>query len=395
MTDLPGWLKDAALQQFFAAAQKDGGELRAVGGCVRDFLMGRTVRDVDFATTLPPERITQVAQAQGWKVVPTGIAHGTVTVILPSSRPVEVTTLRRDVETDGRHARVEYTDDFEEDASRRDFTINALYMDAQGRISDFFGGRQDIKTQQLRFIGDADRRIEEDGLRILRYFRFLAQFGWKAEPAARAACKSHLAMLDGLSGERIAQEMKKLLAAPNPSYALEQMDKMDMPEHLATGSHWEVGKLKGLLQLEAKYNIKAHPLARLAVMLTSQGRAKFPMAIAERWKLSRADQDLLRYLCEPHEAPDEKLVKQWLCKQPSRDWVIWRVLFNAARAGDPLAGPLEVARTWPVPPFPVTAKDLLKLGMTEGPEVGARMRAMEKRWMESDYTLDKKELLEG
>ncbi len=386
---IPDWLSDDLLQQFFTAVRHAGGEARAVGGCVRDHLLGIKGGDVDLASTTPPEKMMELVEANGWKAKPTGIAHGTVTVIMPG-RVMEVTTLRRDVETDGRHAKVEYTDRFEEDAARRDFTINALYMDAGGKIYDFHDGKKDLKAQNLRFIGDAHARIGEDGLRILRYFRFLSQLGWKAEPNARAACKAHKAMLDDLSGERIQQEMKKCLGAARPAYACEQMDKIDLPEHL-TGSHWELGALKFLLQQELSQKTPTQPWLRLAVMLPDEGREMAAKHIAERWKLSRADSDLLQYLCTPFAALTAKDIKEWLRAAP-HDWVIWRVLFHAARARQEHTEELTLACTWQVPVFPIVAKDL---NMAEGPEIGKKMRTIEQRWVESDYTLSKEELLQG
>ncbi|MES2984467.1 MAG: CCA tRNA nucleotidyltransferase, partial [Pseudomonadota bacterium] len=220
MSELPEWLGEAALQQFFASTKAAGGEARAVGGCVRDFLIGREAGDVDVASTLPPEKTIDIAAQHGWKAVPTGIAHGTVTLVLPQ-RILEVTTLRRDVATDGRHATVAYTDNWQEDAARRDFTMNALYMDAAGEITDFFNGRTDITAQRVCFIGDAGTRIAEDGLRMLRYFRFLASHGKPpADEAALAAIAAHKHMLTDLSGERIAAEMRKLLTVENPAFAL-------------------------------------------------------------------------------------------------------------------------------------------------------------------------------
>lgn len=389
MSKRPAWLDEKGLQQLFAAIAAAGGEAQAVGGCVRDFLLGKGGSDVDVASTLDPETLMQLADGK-WKAVPTGIEHGTITVVLPE-RVVEVTTLRKDVETDGRHAKVEYTDNFEEDAARRDFTINALYMDAHGEISDFFGGEADLAAKYLHFIGDADARIEEDALRILRYFRFLATLGWSVDSGAKSACKTHLAMLDDLSGERIQQEMKKLLAAKSPAHALEQMDKIDVPEHL-TGGHWELGALKFLLEQEAQHGLSTSPFLRLAVMLPGKGRAEMAAQVCDRWKLSRADRDLLKYLCADHGVPDAAEVKMLLLKY-DRDWVIWRVLFHAARSKQDLGAVLKVAREWQVPTFPVTAKDLLKAGMQEGPELGKKLKAIEQRWAKSDYTLTKKELL--
>ena len=216
MTTMPDWLMEKPLQQFFAATRAMGGEARAVGGAVRDGVLGVEAYDVDIASTLLPEQTMQLAADQGWKAIPTGIAHGTVTLVL-GERIVEVTTLRRDVKTDGRHAVVAFTDRFEEDAARRDFTFNALYQDSAGALYDYFGGIADLATQTVRFIGDAATRIQEDGLRILRFFRFLATHGKPpADADALAAIGTHKAMIANLSGERIATEMRKITGRRQP-----------------------------------------------------------------------------------------------------------------------------------------------------------------------------------
>ena len=213
----PPWLSEVPLQQLFAATRAAGGEARAVGGAVRDWLMGMESADVDVASTLAPEQTIDIAAQNGWKAIPTGIEHGTVTLVLPS-RVVEVTTLRRDVTTDGRRATVAFTEDWREDASRRDFTINAMSMDADGTVFDFFDGKNDITQNRVVFIGDAGQRITEDALRVLRFFRFLATHGKPpADAEALASIAAQKSMVESLSGERIANEMRKLLAADAPA----------------------------------------------------------------------------------------------------------------------------------------------------------------------------------
>lgn len=210
------WLKDPAVQKVVQAIKAAGGEARFVGGCVRDAILGRKLGDFDLATTLRPEAVQAACEKAGCKVVPTGIKHGTVTVIA-DHQVFEVTTLRRDVATDGRWAEVEYTNDWQQDAARRDFTMNALFCDADGNVTDFFGGIDDLKAGLVRFVGEPEQRIKEDVLRILRFFRFFAHYG-KGEPDASglAACKALVSLLPALSVERVRTELLKLLQADNP-----------------------------------------------------------------------------------------------------------------------------------------------------------------------------------
>lgn len=394
MSSTPTWLHEPALQQLFAAAEARGGEIRAVGGCVRDFLLGIAGGDIDLASTLHPEIVMQMAEEQGWKAVPTGLAHGTVTVVLPG-RAVEITTLRRDVSTDGRHAQIAFTTHFEEDAARRDFTMNALYMDRYGIIDDFYDGAADIAAQQVRFIGDAHARIREDGLRILRYFRFLATHGKPpAEVEALAACTHHKFMLEKLSGERIQQEMKKLLGAVDPSYALAQMALMAFGEALTT-MPWKNGLLQRLLQLEAQHKLAPSPWVRLLVLVPAEQRINVAAYVCTRWRLSRADTQVLEFLTAPPPLPNDAAIKEAL-RHYKRDWIMDALLLNAVDDETlSLNRLLPVARSFETPVCPVTARDLLARGMREGPELGALLRSLERRWIDSDYRLSAQELLNG
>lgn len=388
----PLWLDEPALQQLFTAIEAAGGEARAVGGVVRDHLLGRSGGDIDLTSSLVPERVMEIATQHGWKAVPTGIAHGTVTLVLPN-RVVEVTTLRRDVATDGRHATVAYTDNFEEDAARRDFTINAMSMDRYGQLYDYFGGQEDLAAGQIRFIGDAHKRILEDGLRILRFFRFLATHGTPpADHAAIQACGSHKTMLDRLSGERVQQEMKKLLAAPNPSYALAQMSLLAFGEALCQQA-WQLSMLQPLLQREAQYKQPLSPWSRLLVMVPVAQRIAVAQYISVRWRLSRADMQLLEFLTAPPALANDAEVKEAL-RHYKRDWVLASMLLQSLDdARLPYAKLLPIARSFDPPIFPVSAKDLLARGMKEGPELGALLRSLELRWADSGYRLKREELL--
>lgn len=386
------FLNEAGLQQLFTAAEARGGEARAVGGCVRDYLLGIKGSDVDVACSLPPETVMHIAESKGWKAIPTGLAHGTVTLLLPE-RTVEVTTLRRDVKTDGRHAEVAYTDNFQEDAARRDFTMNALYMDFRGVISDFFGGEDDLRAQRVRFIGQAGDRIREDGLRILRFFRFLATHGKApADEAALRACASQHKLLDKLSGERIQQEMKKLLSAAAPNYALAQMSMMAMGETLS-GVAWHVPQLTALLQHEAQQKVPGHAWVRLLSMVPPEQRMRMAAFVCTRWKLSRADTQWLEFLTAPEPMASGAHVKEAL-RHYKREWVEQALLLQALDEPSlPLSTLLSVARMFEPVPFPVNARDLMVYGFKEGPELGAKLRELEKHWAESDYRLKKGDLL--
>lgn len=387
------FLNEAGLQQLFSAVEERGGEARAVGGCVRDYLLGlKNKSDVDVACTLPPEQVMHIAESKGWKAIPTGLAHGTVTLVLPE-RTVEVTTLRRDVKTDGRHAEIVYTDKFEEDAARRDFTFNALYMDFRGVISDFFAGEEDLRAMRVRFIGNAGDRIREDGLRILRFFRFLATHGQPpADEQAIRACASQHKMLERLSGERIQQEMKKLLGAVDPSYALAQMSMMAMGEAL-TGSRWDVPMLQQLLQKEAQQKVPGHAWVRLLALAPSDQRMNVAAHVCNRWRLSRADTQWLEFLTAPPPLETQPQVKEAL-RHFKREWVEQALLLLSLDQPDlPLGTLLAVARMFEPPAFPVNARDLMVYGIPEGPELGVKLRELEQQWVQSDYRLKKGDLL--
>ncbi len=386
------FLNEAGLQQLFTAVEERGGEARAVGGCVRDYLLGIKGGDVDVACSLPPETVMHIAEGKGWKAIPTGLAHGTVTLVLPE-RIVEVTTLRRDVKTDGRHAQIAYTDSFEEDAARRDFTMNALYMDFRGVITDYFGGEEDARARRVRFIGNAGDRIREDGLRILRFFRFLATHGQApADEIALRACASQHKMLDRLSGERIAQEMKKLLSAAEPTYALAQMSMMAMGEVLS-GAPWHVPHLQQLLQQEVQQKVPGHAWVRLLAMVAAEQRMRVAAFICTRWKLSRADTQWLEFLTAPEPMSTQAQVKEAL-RHYKREWVEQALLLQSLDDAQlPLSSLLSVSRMFEPPVFPVNARDLMVYDFKEGPELGAKLRELERHWVESDYRLKKGDLL--
>lgn len=389
MGKMPTWLDEKPLQQLFAATRAAGGEARAIGGSVRDFLMGIEGGDVDLASTLPPEKTIAIAAQHGWKSVPTGIDHGTVTLVLPT-RAVEVTTLRRDVSTDGRRATIAYTDNWQEDAARRDFTFNALYMDAQGALTDFFGGREDLTAQRVRFIGDAGERIAEDGLRILRYFRFLATHGKPpADGEALAAIAAHKAMIEKLSGERIANEMRKFLASDSPSYSLRMLAEAGVAPHIF-GCAIDASRMIRLQLLESQAGYQCSVWARAWLL----GAA--PEHLITRWKLARHEAQQLRFLSAqtPFDAGAPKHHHTRLLRlHGTPAYLDWLLTQAAQTPGIDITPWVALAQHFHPPVFPVTANDLIARGMAEGKALGDRLRALEEQWEASDYALTKEELL--
>ena len=280
------WLKDADLQRLLSALNAGGEEARIAGGAVRNALLGEAVADVDIATTTPPEETIRRAEAAGFKTIPTGIDHGTITVIA-GRRPFEVTTLRADVETDGRRAKVIFGRDWKADAERRDFTINALYAEADGTVVDLVGGLADLESRMLRFIGDAEARIREDYLRILRFFRFFAWYG-SGRPDAEGlkACARLKDGLDQLSAERVWSELKKLLAAPDPSRALLWMRQTGvLSQVLPESEKWGIDAIHGLMAAERDLGWAADAMLRLEAIVPPD--AKRMQVLAERLRLSQ------------------------------------------------------------------------------------------------------------
>ncbi len=379
------WLRAPSLKRIFAVIREAGGEARVAGGAVRDALLGFPVADIDLATTLSPQAVTAACAAAGLKVVPTGIDHGTVTVV-SDHQPYEITTLRHDIETDGRRAKVQYTDDWQADAWRRDFTMNALYCDERGKTYDFTNGYRDILKKRIRFAGKPSQRIAEDYLRILRFFRFHARFG-KGTPdkAALAACIRQRKGLDGLSAERIRQEMFKLLAAPGAVPTLKLMHKH--------------GILKWLLPYTEDWRVLARlppdPVLRLAVL------AADPRAMQERWRLSKTEANRIEAILgamtpTPALRPGEqRMVLYRLGPELWRD----AVRLGLARARAPLDDPawkrlLRLASRWPIPAMPVTGRDLIAFGMEPGPDMGAVLLRLEDWWLASGFKPGKDELLQ-
>jgi poly(A) polymerase len=402
------WLEDADLQRLLAALNADGEEARIAGGAVRNALLGQAVADVDIATTTIPEETIRRAKAAGFKVVPTGIEHGTVTVIA-AGKGHEVTTLRADVETDGRRAKVIFGRDWKADAERRDFTINALYAEPDGTVVDLVGGLADLDNRTLRFIGDAEARIREDYLRILRFFRFFAWYG-SGRPDAEGlkACARLKDGIDQLSAERVRAELKKLLAAPDPSRALLWMRQAGvLTKTLPESEKWGIDAIHGLVKAERDLGWQPDPLLRLEAIVPSD--AQRMQVLAERLKLSNADAERLKSWTlapkiEPGGSESELSKKLYRSgRQPILDKL--RLALASARAkgiesNDALieAGGysrlLKFAEKWTAPKFPLKGADLQAIGVPTGPEMGKLLKRLEEEWVEADFRPDGGALLE-
>lgn len=360
----PELLADPALQRVLAALP----EARLVGGCVRDALIGLPVADIDLATPRPPSEVMSALNGARLRVVPTGLAHGTVTAIIDRSR-FEITTLRRDVETDGRRARVAFTDDWQADAARRDFTFNAMSMSQDGVVHDYFGGRTDLSAGRVRFVGDPATRIAEDRLRLLRFFRFFARYG-RVPPTVEV----EIAIADAapgigvLSEERVWGEMRQILAAPDPRESIALMARLGvLAAVIPQGA--DPGRLDRLIAAGAP----ADPLLRLAALLDGDAAS-----FAARLKLSGHERDSLLALREPPPDPkaDDLAVRRLLADTPAA--VLIGRCWLAGPDWTELAERLSVAG---VPMFPLEGQDVLALGIAPGPRVGELLRQVRAWWL--------------
>lgn len=366
----PAFLADPALQAVLRALP----EARLVGGSVRDALDGRAVADVDLATPRRPEQVAAALKAAGLRAVPTGIEHGTVTAV-SGGRGFEITTLRRDVATDGRRAVVAFTDDWREDAARRDFTINAMSMTADGAVYDYFGGIGDLRARRIRFVGDPGTRIAEDYLRVLRFFRFQARYGRaEPDPDELAALAAAAPQLGRLSAERVWSELKRILEAPDPSAALTLMARLSvLAATLPEGT--DLPRLKAMIAAGAPTD----PVLRLAGLLAGDAEA-----LAARLRFSGEEQErllALRGAPAPTPEDDEVSLRRKLADEPA-DILIGRAWIAQARD---FSGGWEKLRArlraMPRPVFPLAGRDALALGFSPGPAVGQALRAVRAWWL--------------
>jgi len=384
------WLEESPLVDLLIMLDRDGEEARVVGGAVRNSLLGEPVREIDVATTALPPEVIRRAQAAGFKAIPTGIEHGTVTVVA-DGQPFEVTTLREDVETYGRHAKVMFGRDWRRDAERRDFTMNALSASRDGTVHDYVGGVADIAAGRVRFIGNAATRIAEDYLRILRFFRFHAAYGVGApDPEGVAACIGGRAGLDRLSRERVRMELIKLVSARHAVPALAAMTEAGLLDRVLGGVPL-LASCANLIKLEGVLALAPDPVRRLGALAVFvpedaerlRGRLRLTNAECERlesigdrwWHLARAAGEragrALLYRLGPERFVD-------------------RVLVGWSRSPDGIADQrwhalATLPSRWNAPTLPIKAADLIARGVPKGPRLGLALRAAEEAWIAADF----------
>ncbi|WP_312689484.1 CCA tRNA nucleotidyltransferase [Brevundimonas nasdae] len=384
MADQP-WLTAAATRAVMKALEGAGGPgcARFVGGCVRNSLMGQGVDDIDIATRLRPEQTIAALKAAGLKAVPTGVEHGTVTGV-SERQPYEITTLRRDVETDGRRAVVAFTEEWAEDAARRDFRLNALYADAEGTVFDpTGGGLEDAAAGRIVFVGEAETRIREDYLRILRFFRFYAWYGQGAPDAVGlAACGALKDGMGQLSAERVSRELLKLLAAPDPRPSVRAMQDSGVLAQV-------LPDVQPLTVFEALCGLSDDPVLRLSALLPTDEAAV--VRIAGALRLSNAVRDRLAAIVAdgPTVSPDmgEVAARAAIYRLGQRAFQDRLRLAQAATGGD---GEVlrQLAEAWSAPRMPVGGRELAKMGVKPGPETGRILKAFEAGWIADDFPED-------
>jgi poly(A) polymerase len=400
-----GWIMDPDVVRVMQALLAGAGvEARYVGGAVRDTVRGAMQYgmkvDVDIATTATPEKVIELLNAAGLKAVPTGIDHGTVTAV-SNHRPVEITTLRHDVNTDGRRAEVAYTTDWAADAARRDFTMNAIYADMDGVLFDPLGGLADAKAGLVRFVGDPDARIQEDYLRILRFFRFYAWCGkGEMDRNGLQACARHMTGLTKLSPERIAKELLKLISASNPMPALRQMAASGILTAVLPEA-CNLERLNALIEIDAMTFFEVDPILRFGALLPDDGAVA--AAVATRLRLSNAQRDrlvamlsaTLRVFCymsvremrrtayrmTPKVMRDVAMLRWAGDVKRNHNAVQWRAL-------------LPMIDSWKPPVLPLDGHHVRLAGVPEGPQIGAVLREVEEWWIDADFTTDEYSLIE-
>jgi poly(A) polymerase len=390
----PSWLGEAPVRRLLAALAAARIEARFVGGCVRDALLGLDAGDIDAATPARPEAIMAALAAGRIRAIPTGLAHGTVTAVI-ATRSFEITTLRRDVETDGRHAVVAFDAGWAEDAARRDFTINAIYLAPDGTLDDPVGGIADLRTQRVRFVGDPATRIAEDVLRVLRYYRFEARFGaGTGDAAARAACRAAVGNLPNLSMERVSRELLRLIAGPDPVRALRMMrDDGVLAAILPEATRLD--RLERLLRFEPapQFDGSSRLARRLAALVSVD--ASGARSLAERLRLSAEFRKTLIGLAEPWPVDhhgDDRAQHRAIYHLGARRYTDLTRLAAAedeALGGERVADMLILAGSWTPPDFPLGGDDVTALGIAAGPRVGRLLGEVRRWWEDSDFSADR------
>lgn len=351
-----------------------GFECRAVGGAVRDALVGADIHDVDLATDATPDEVTAIMEDAGRRVLPTGIAHGTVTVLMDHEE-IEVTTLRIDTECDGRHATVAFTRSWQLDAERRDFTINAMSMDDTGQLFDYFGGYTDLMAGRVLFVGDAQQRIDEDALRLIRWVRFQGRFLGEADPKTLAIVKSNIGRIIDLSGERLWSEFKKIIALPEDK-------RVAALTFLTKAGFWQCFGMN--TQLDWKLLTVDHPVDTMAIACSD-----LKTNVTERFKFSRVETDRFNWMIDNIGSWwTEQSVKETIAGgQAPREWVFSTIRINGFGR---LADKLE---DWNAPTFPIRGQDVLDAGVPPGPAVGTVLSQLKTSWLNDLDNEDRTSLL--
>lgn len=376
------WLRSNNVIKIFKSLDNNA---RFVGGCVRNAIMDFGATDIDIATPFEPDEVMQRLKNSGIKSLPTGIKHGTVTAVI-DKETFEITTLRKDIECTGRKAVVEFTDNWQEDAARRDFTINAMYADINGNVYDYFDGLNDIKKQKIRFVGDAKTRCTEDYLRILRFFRFLAWYGkLPADKSAVDACATYAKKIKSLSGERIQSEMIKLFSAKNPLKSLKLMDETNILSEVMGNYNIEI--------LENIIKLSENPIIRIAAILRNKKSAE---KLASSWKLSNKDKNSLINLCLPKIKISDKNKNEALYIMGRDGFVNECIILSAINPTkkDSYKKLIKYAENFDIPVFPLNGSDLQKIGYKQGKELGVTLKSAEKWWITQDFVPTKKALID-
>lgn len=387
---LPDDMTSAATRAVFSALEAKGGEacVRFVGGCVRNLVMGKPISDLDLSTQLTPDETEAALEAAGIRSVPTGKDYGTITAVVDGA-PYEITSLREDVETDGRRAVVTYTTDWAKDAQRRDFYLNALYADIEGNVYDPTGeGLADAQAGRVSFIGEAEQRIREDYLRILRFFRFSAGYAREIDRDSLAACMALKAGIDGLSGERIQQELLKTLALPQPLMAFSAMQAHGLMPHVVPG--WHNGDRK-LPELAAVIGLTDDPEIRLMALIDSgvglaatalhacQSRLKWSQRLYNRLRDAGRALDLLA-----ENAPFARLM--YLHGRQATEDAVYLAAAHQGKEAAAVAYVMNMLQGLEIPVFPVKGADLIARGLPAGPEVGKALKQLETEWINHDFS---------
>ncbi len=387
---IPAWMVSLETLTLMDALLEKDLDAMFVGGCVRDSLINKKVYDIDIATILKPEEVMARLGSKNIKTIPTGLQHGTVTAVVDGTA-FEITTLRKDSNQDGRHAEIEYTNSWQEDALRRDFTMNAIFCSMEGDLYDFFGGLEDLRLGKVKFVGNAEQRIEEDYLRILRYFRFYAHYGnGEMDLDALKYCIKHADKIQSLSIERIKQEIMKLLLATRAADIWQILVDEDIVQYIYPNAK-DIASLKRLVKLESKYDSQNFQLRKLAVLMTDKTLPKFAF--------SNDEKQILQEMVDNFEIIDFKMTEQDIRRiiyQFNNDTVRNLLLLKAAKYGedDNFESLYRYATSYRIEKFGLQGIDVLKHGIESGPKVGEALRYVENWWINQDFKPNRKSCLE-